>query len=76
MPDQEDHIPTETIAVPAQDPEQDEKKRLEPKHVQEKELSDGKAAKEDEIVGRRGGVCRGVAWLTFILVGGRSAVEE
>lgn len=46
----EDHIPTETIAVPAQDPEQDEKKAKEPKHVSERELADDKAGKEDEIV--------------------------
>lgn len=51
----DDHIPTETIAVPAQDPEQDEKKRNEPKHVPEKTLVDEKAGKEDEIVCCRGG---------------------
>ncbi|KAI5449751.1 proteasome regulatory particle base subunit [Naganishia albida] len=45
----QDDIPTETIAVPAKDPEQDEKKLKEPKHASEKELADGKAGKEDEI---------------------------
>lgn len=48
----QDDIPTETIAVPAKDPEQDEKKLKEPKHASEKELADGKAGKEDEIVRR------------------------
>jgi hypothetical protein len=57
----EDHIPTETIAVPAQDPEQDEKKAKEPKHVAEKELVDDKAGKEDEIVRSADGVGHGKA---------------
>jgi hypothetical protein len=56
MSNDDDHMPTEIIAVPAQDPEQDEKKRNEPKHVPEKTLVDEKAGKEDEIVcGNQGG---------------------